>query len=107
MSEASELAAPHPRLSGRRREVLTVLAAGPLRGQAVIERVQASYDDDIKRALIYQRLRALEEDKGLVRSKDVDGTNAKEYELTDDGRAWLRQQHEWERQYVQEVVDDV
>jgi PadR family transcriptional regulator PadR len=90
--------------------LLSVLAAGPAHGYAVISAVRERSEGtfDLPEGTIYPALHRLE-DAGLLGSSwaDVDGRKRRVYALTDNGAAALAaEQTEWRRfaQGVQAVV---
>lgn len=81
--------------------VLAVLAGGPLHGYAVIEMLRTRSGDafDLPEGTVYPVLRRLDE-AGLLTSdwSEVGGRRRRTYQLTEQGRAALREQASaWEQ----------
>src|SRR5947209_8062742 len=81
--------------------LLAVVAEGPVHGYAAVERLRARSGGrfDLPEGTVYPALHRLEGD-GLLRSQwtVVGGRRRRQYELTDRGRATLRERtEEWRR----------
>jgi DNA-binding PadR family transcriptional regulator len=81
--------------------LLAVVADGPVHGYAALERLKARSGGrfDLPEGTVYPALHRLEGD-GLLRSQwtVVNGRRRRQYELTDRGRAELRNRTaEWQR----------
>jgi len=83
--------------SGMRRDVLALLAAGPMRGQQLKTALESHYDEHVEPRTFYGALDALE-DAGHV-TVDADGIHD-EYALTTGGRRLLEEHVRWLRDAV-------
>ncbi|WP_129116735.1 PadR family transcriptional regulator [Halegenticoccus tardaugens] len=90
-------------LSGFQRDLLTVIAGHDQpSGQQIKTELEDARDEEINHGRLYPNLDVLV-DKGYVEKGQIDRrTNF--YQITDEGRAALRDRREWEAQYVQELA---
>ena len=85
-------------LTGFQRDLLVVAAGlSAPKGLEIKSEIEEYYESEINHGRLYPNLNTLVDNGFLEKSKKDERTNA--YDLTDKGKALIRDRREWEAQY--------